>query len=375
MHNVQTRFTELSDQELIDRVGAMAAVERRATVELIAALAELERRKLYLPQGCSSLFVYCTRVLHLSEHAAYNRIEAARASSLFPSILDGLADGSLTLAAVRLLAPILTPDNHERLLLAATHRSKRDIELLVAGERPRPDAPTQIRRLPAPTTPAKAPSSMPAGMPGTPPAATLAIAAAKPAQANPRPVCEPLTPERYKIQFTASRDFHDKLRRAQALLRHAVPNGDPAVIFERALDLLVAAWEKQKLGATNNPRAAGAGVSPSRYIPAAVKREVWKRDGGRCAFAGTAGRCSEVAFLEFHHVVPFALGGAATTANIELRCRAHNAYEADTVFKPMLGGCDPQAWSVGVGRRDLPRARFSERYSWPDSRPPDRPSS
>src|SRR5688572_6193702 len=72
---VFTLFAELSDEELLDRVGRLAATERRSTAELVAALAELDRRKLYLGLGHSSLFVYCTRVLHLSEHAAYNRIE------------------------------------------------------------------------------------------------------------------------------------------------------------------------------------------------------------------------------------------------------------------------------------------------------------
>jgi hypothetical protein len=64
----------------------------------------------------------------------------------------------------------------------------------------------------------------------------------------------------------------------------------------------------------------------------AVRREVWRRDGGRCAFLGATGRCTERGFLELHHVVPFAAGGNATASNIELRCRAHNAYEAEQFF-------------------------------------------
>jgi hypothetical protein len=59
-----------------------------------------------------------------------------------------------------------------------------------------------------------------------------------------------------------------------------------------------------------------------------VKRAVSARDGGRCAFAGTTGPCPETGFLEFHHVLPFAAGGATDAGNLELRCRAHNAYEA-----------------------------------------------
>ena len=335
MHRVFTLFADLSDDELLDRVSVLAARERRATAELVAALAELERRKLYLAQGYSSLFVYCTRVLHLSEHAAYNRIEAARASLRFPAILEGIDDGSLSLATVRLLAPILTPDNCGRLLGAAAHRSKRDVELLAAGERPRPDAPTLVRRLPGGRTTAAAdpePSSLLVLSPGgaqpvfpTPPPASIH-----------RFASEPLSPERYKIQFTASREFHDKLRRAQMLLRHAVPSGDPAAILDRAVDLLIAKLEKRKTGTTSRPHKARETAARSRHVPAAVRREVWKRDGGRCAFVGAAGRCSEEAFLEFHHVMPFADGGLATTTNIELRCRAHNVYESDRIFKPLF---------------------------------------
>jgi hypothetical protein len=43
-------------------------------------------------------------------------------------------------------------------------------------------------------------------------------------------------------------------------------------------------------------------------------------------------RCSETGFLEFHHVVPFASGGSTTADNLELRCAAHNRYEAEQYF-------------------------------------------
>jgi 5-methylcytosine-specific restriction endonuclease McrA len=81
-----------------------------------------------------------------------------------------------------------------------------------------------------------------------------------------------------------------------------------------------------------SPRAAREAANGSRHIPASVKREVWRRDDGRCAYSGRDGRCTERSFLEYHHVQPYAAGGAATTANIELRCRAHNAYEASLFF-------------------------------------------
>jgi hypothetical protein len=59
---------------------------------------------------------------------------------------------------------------------------------------------------------------------------------------------------------------------------------------------------------------------------------VWTRDEGRCAFVGAHGRCTERGLLELHHLVPFADGGATDTANLQLRCRAHNAFEAEAWF-------------------------------------------
>ena len=74
-------YGELSDRDLIVAVHHLAATERGATAQLIASLAEFDARRLYLAEGCSSLFTYRTQVLRLSEHAAYGRIEAARARS------------------------------------------------------------------------------------------------------------------------------------------------------------------------------------------------------------------------------------------------------------------------------------------------------
>jgi len=140
----------LSNHELLAQVKLLAQREREATAVLIAHLAVLDERTLYLAEGCSSMFTYCVQVLHLSEHAAYGRIEAGRAARRYPVILELLSDGSVNLTTVRLLAPHLTRENHGELLEAAKHKSKRQVEELVAELRPQPSVPSTIRRLPAP---------------------------------------------------------------------------------------------------------------------------------------------------------------------------------------------------------------------------------
>ena len=143
-------IAHVSDGQLLADVKRLAADEQRATADLVACLAELDARRLYLGEGCASLFTYCTQVLHLSEHAAYGRIEAARAARRFPVILDLLAAGAVTLTAITLLAPHLTTDNHRDILEAARYKSKREVEHLVAALRPRPAVPASVRKLPSP---------------------------------------------------------------------------------------------------------------------------------------------------------------------------------------------------------------------------------
>jgi hypothetical protein len=127
---------QLTDTELLARLRGAVARERQATADLIALLMELDARRLYLAEGCASLFTYCTQVLHLTEHAAYGRIEAARTARKFPAVLARLRDGTLSLTAVGLLAPHLTDENHVQVLDAARHKTKRQVEQLVAMPEP-----------------------------------------------------------------------------------------------------------------------------------------------------------------------------------------------------------------------------------------------
>ena len=368
-----TVATQLSDDRLIAETKRLAAEERSATAALIRALMEVDARKLYLREGSASMFTYCTRVLHLAEGAAYNRIEAVRTAARFPQVLDALLSGELNLTTVRMLSPHLTIENVEQLIAGARYKSKRDVELHIATLYPRPTAPTVIRKLPAARQPAVETQPPMSSAPDTV-ADSETTPARPPLLQSPslsRPVVQPLAPERYKIQFTVTRETHDKLRRAQDLLRHAIPDGDPAAIFDRAVTLLIEDVERRKLAGVAKPRAnSSTSSATSRHIPAAIRREVWKRDEGRCAFVGREGRCGETGFLEFHHVEPFAAGGATTVGNLELRCRGHNAYEARLFFGPDLAREQPDSF-----RNELEAPAPREAIAADAARFPQHPSS
>ena len=350
--------TALSDRDLLARLSALAGRERQASAELVAHLAALDARpSAYAAQGYGSLHAYCTQALRLSEDAASNRIEAARACRRFPEILELLASGEMTLTSVRLLGRHLTPENHRAVLEEAKRRTLKQIDLLVATVAPQPDARSLVRKLPASTVPAAAPTAQVAT--NVPPEVWPTTTPASPLPApGPRPIVRPTAPQRYRIQFTIGEATHDKLRRLQALLRREIPSGDPGIIFDRAVTLLLEQVENKKRGITARPRPRApirretdsedirTPPPPSTYIPRWVRRAVWKRDGGGCAFVSATGhRCTERSFLEFHHVHARAKRGPATVENISLRCRRHNQYEAELVFgdrgRSMVRGGEP----------------------------------
>ena len=350
----QHRLDSLSDEELLGRLTALVERHRQLDAEVVAHIAEVDLRQLYLGQACSSMFAYCTELLHLSEAEAYLRIAVGRASRRFPVLLVMLGDGRLHLSGIAKLAPHLDANNVEELIGRAVHQSKREIEKLVAEVCPRPDVPARMRKLPARTSgsgqlrPGAVDADEAAQIPaekltllanaGEPaPCADLPGAAVTPPSEARPAVIEPIAPVRFKVEFTASAELRDKLALARALLRHKVSDSanDLAEVVDEAVTLLLAKLEARKFAKTNAPRKSVAQSdtsASSRTIPAAVKRAVFARDEGRCAFVAASGRrcsCTDPGLLEYHHVHPYAMGGDHSPQAIELRCRAHNAYQAE----------------------------------------------
>jgi hypothetical protein len=324
-----TQPVVLSDAQLVVEVKRLVRCERGDVAQLVVHLADMDDRRIPLAAGFPSLYVYCVEELGLTEYEAYSRIEVARAGKAFPRIFRMLGEGALSLTTVQLLARRLTAENQDELLPAAAGRSKREVQELLALHFPQPDVPATIRKLPPPRSTANT-----SGAPSASAAAPVAFALPATAPSH-RPVLTPRAPDRYRMAFTADTEMREMFDLAQDMLRHAVPTGDTEEVMRRALKALLEDLTRQKFGATDKPGKSGGGAADSRHIPAPVKRAVWIRDRGRCAFVARTGRrCNERGFVEFHHVAAYAKGGKPTVANIQLRCRAHNAYEADLEFGP-----------------------------------------
>ena len=363
---MERSIESLPDEELLLRLADLLRQSRRVEADLVAHIGEVDRRRLFSRYACPSMFAYCTEVLRLSEHEAYLRIAVARAAREHPVLLVLLSDGRLHLAGIAKLAPHLTPDNRDALLARAVHKSKREIEELVAELAPQPDTPSLMRRLPGrplrvlelgPDRVVELPAGLgsdrvpglAAGLgpdgdlaltpglgPDRVPEIVARVACGEPSHRSSPPqaaVIQPLAPARYKVQFTASGVLRDKLERLRALMRSEVPDGDLAAIIEKAVTEKLDRLEARRHGAAKAPwkdlRATDT-LATSRHIPAAVRRAGWERDGGRCRYVDAEDRrCSERHRLEYHHRRPFGLGGDRSPRNICLMCRGHNLYMAE----------------------------------------------
>jgi 5-methylcytosine-specific restriction endonuclease McrA len=385
----QSALAMVPDDELLERLSVLLLNSRRTEADLVAHIGEVDRRRLYARAAAPSMFAYCTQLLHLSDAEAYLRIAAARAARQHPLLLTMLGDGRLHLSGIAKLSPHLTAQNRDAVLRRAAHRSKRQIEDLVAEISPRPDAPCLVRRLPERLEyrPTQIPSSPPAqGEPegvgarvGLPERMELRpdgvdapveplpsfdpprVDPREPSRASRRAVVEPLAPSRYKVQFTASAELRGKLERLQALLRTELPDADLGAVIDRAVTQMLQRFEARRYAQTRAPRTTAAEAIASasatsrphipavaRHVPAAVRRAVFERDGGRCRYRdGTGRRCTEHHRLEYHHVRPFAMGGDHTIDNVRLICRSHNLYLAEHDYG--LG-------AMAVYREPIPKA-------------------
>jgi hypothetical protein len=416
-------LAELTDAELLIATRGLVGRSNQLLGALLAYLGEVETRGIHRTRACSSLYTYCIYELRFSEDEAFRRVAAARLIRRFPALLDAVATGELHLTGLLMLGPHLTEGNLSEVLLRAKHRTKKEIARLVRQLDPLPEVPPRIEPLgPAPARlvpkaptwdefvrsmcPVRdlAPGERPRDWLGntndgeaegrdgfeladkeavrasadacahTPPAETPSLE--PPPRASAR---EPLSPERYKVQFTAGEEYVKLIEEARALLSHSAPRATLDEIQLRAMRALVTELKRDKHAITARPRkprsatphpaepthssrvtteadthtpqsapaphpASHPATEPpqsesahprrrGRHVPAAVRRTVFVRDEARCTYMDNSGRrCAETRRLELHHLKAFAQGGEQTESNLTLRCRAHNALAAEEDF-------------------------------------------
>jgi 5-methylcytosine-specific restriction endonuclease McrA len=256
----------------------------------------------------------------------------------FPRLADALRDGRLCLSTLALLGQVLTEGNAEELVARAAFRTTAEVDHLVASLAPRPAPKEGIRRLPEPGGNSReaqpvgaAPSHEVVEEPG--PAcvsAPLVLQAPRSRTAEMRAVSE----GQWSLRATIDRACKDDLETLSMLLSHKVPKGDLAAVLHEAIRCGIEKHGKRK-GAVRPSRkgVTKATLPRSATISAEVRRQVWERDQGRCAWRGSDGRrCNSRWKLEVDHVQAAARGGTSTLDNLRLACRQHNLLHAEQVY-------------------------------------------
>src|SRR6187431_1996008 len=311
----------LDDDSLLRSLKRHVGSSNRLNALVLAHLAEVDARGAYRQWACDTLAAYCVYELRLSEDEAQRRCRAARVARQFPVLFEMLADASIHLTGIVLLAPYLTPENHREVLARARYRRKREIELLVAELAPARDVPALIEPLSArvgapqrggwaafaesragwvrelvsgdgPRQAPSVPDDWHEELVGRQELDAKEYAApvrqeldAEDASAPARREVEPQPPTasvaapaatRYKVQFTADQAYVDLLEQARALLWHRLPSGDLAQLQRLALEALVEKLVCRKYGAG----ARSGMVEARRAHPAATDSG---RDGAPAA--------------------------------------------------------------------------------------------
>jgi hypothetical protein len=151
---------------------------------------------------------------------------------------------------------------------------------------------------------------------------------------------QPLSAALARLHVTVSTRFLQKLEAARAALSHSDPGAGVERILETGLDLILKRHADRKgvVGKPRNQVTVGAAEAvPAggrrRTVPAAVKRKVWLRDGGRCQWPVVSGGvCGSTLRIEFDHSIAWARAGPTTADNVRLLCRMHNDLAARRTF-------------------------------------------
>ena len=281
-------------RQLVERLSSRLQNEKRELVLFLIELADFDARKLALELGYPSTLSCLVRELGLSESSACRRIAAARLLARFPQATRYLLANRLTLMGLVALKDVLEDANADELLERAAGLSEPDLRQLV----------TRIRL-------------------DTPVAATVAADQVATSTENP-PREEPVT-------LWVGREFREQLEAVRTLLGHAVPSGKREDVLLHVLRAQRKTLERRRYGSPKPSRKSS--TAKADYIPAAVRRQVYDREGGTCAYVGEEDRrCGSTLRLEYQHILPLARGGPSTSENVTLFCRAHNLLQAEKDF-------------------------------------------
>lgn len=282
----------LSSPELHDKTFQAAANEKRATLELLEYLAEVDRRRLYAEKAYSSLWEYVHQFLGYSEAQASERVSAMRLMRKVPEVKVALGEGKLTLTSTAKLASFVRRENASPaqtidLLQKCENQSSRTVEkILVQNSTQSIPLPERVRAVSAEVT---------------------------------------------RITVEVDEEFMALVKRMKELKGN--PGLEVKEVFKSAMSEYVKKREVKESSTSGARSEPKKGADRSRYVPVAVKNEIRQRSQDQCEFrSADSQRCESRSGLEFDHITPYAKGGATEAGNLRHLCKTHNLHQAIEVF-------------------------------------------
>ena len=286
-------FINLNNPDLVSRTKSLVAEERNLTTELIQYLREIEKRKIHLSYGYSSLHEFCVKHLGYSDGGAYRRISAMRLIKEIPEVEAKIKNGSLSLTNASMAHNFF---KHEKKQNNVISDSKK-IELIQKLE-------NQSTRQ------------------------TEKILVALSPNPIPKEKVRILTVTKTEIKIILDEKTKLKLEKIKQLLSNTLEDQTYGELLDKMSDIVLEKIEPKQVNRASAPKLDLE--SHTRYIPKQIKQEIKIRDENRCQFISpiTGKRCEERKYLEFDHVKPFSQGGATSINNLRLTCSSHNKFEA-----------------------------------------------
>lgn len=306
---VELRLRELrklSSEKLVVHLKAKVSAEREALVDVLDCLKVVEEKRAYLEMGYSSLFAFATGELGYSESAALRRIDAMRLQKSLPEVREKIQDGKVNLSTLGKLQQFIRvkeKSTNEKLSVEV----KAGLLTKIEG---------QSTRVTEKMFLTLAPDMLPATM------------------EKERPLTEQFT----KIEFVVDAEFMTMLERIRELHGHidatATRSDLIKYVMKFYLDKKDPTLSKSKLDKKAPPTRRRDGEKRTRYIPVALKRDIYTRAHNQCTFTDprTGRRCTSRHLLQVEHKIPYAQGGTHAPENLTLLCSAHNKLAAWKIY-------------------------------------------
>jgi beta-galactosidase beta subunit len=370
-------FKNKTDSELISELKDLVAKERKLQVQILHYLRIIENRKIYLALGFPSLFAFLIEEIGYSEATTYRRIQAMRLIQDMPEVEEKLEKGTLSLSVASQFQGFLKKENHKRKLTQKPKLSpqeKKDLLIKVEGTSVKKCEQKLIEINPELVIPKE--KTKPITQEKTLVQFTVNKELMRKIERlkhltshqNPEGKYEILMEKLVenvlnKLDPNRSEQRRNKSGKENSPTTQKAPSPGPvrnkqenSVHWTEANCALASPkrasikWgERLQDSRPNRPNQSVPSPQPlspwerektstlkvNRYIPSKLRDQIWVRDQGRCQFKNSKTKkiCGSKDFLEIDHKYPFGLGGEHQEDNLQLRCKAHNQYQAQLVFE------------------------------------------